>query len=398
MAWHRWREAQSQWDAKNFDEAVLTAEEASRIDPETIEIAEGLETMNANFVRVLRSRNFVAEAVSLHGEQNLTDALRIYRRAYAAWPLSETEASIRTLESEIDKIRVRRQQAEWLRDTAAAYDQENRFADALRYYKKTLALQPDDAVAQRAERIEMRLASIAQANALSAEGRELESRGLFLQAVEKYKESLTFEADAALEIHATELEATIRERIARAAALRGEATELQRSDNDAEALLRFRESHALWADPELEVIIANLEQTVTETTQQVIRTAEDFGIGTQADAVRLLQEGHALYRDGKYREALDVYRKSYAISNDVRLADWISRVETSLNEYEAVLQANTLIKEANNLYNEGDKIGAIEKYRESLAIHHNAEVENFINMLLEMINHGTRDGNVSARS
>jgi len=380
-AWNQWMEAQSQWDVKNFDEAVANATEAAKIDPETLEITEGFRNMSANYARVLRSRKLTADAVALHGEQKYVDALKTYRRAYAAWALSETESSIKALESEIDKIRIRRQQAEWLKDTGAAYDQEGLFEDALKYYKETLALQPDESVSQRSERIERRLTSITQAKAFSAEGRDLESKGQLLEAVDKYKESLKFEADTTLETHMKELEETIKERRARAAALRREATDLQRRNNEAGALLRYRESHALWPDPELEKRIADMEKTVKETTQQVVRTPEDFGIGTQADATRLLQEGHALYKEGKYREALEVYRKSFSISKDDRLADWISRVETSLKEYEAVLQANILIKEANNLYNEGNRAGALEKYKESLVIHPNTEVENFIKML-----------------
>jgi tetratricopeptide (TPR) repeat protein len=380
-AWSQWLEAQAQWDAKNFDMAIASATEASKVDPENLELTEGFKLMSANYNRVERSRKWIADATGMLGEQKLADALKAYRRAYAAWALSETESAIKNLEAEIDKIRIRRQQAEWLRDIGAAYDQEGFFEDALKYYKETLALQLDDNVTQRAERIEKRLASIAQAKALSEEGQALEVKGQLLEAVEKYKESLKFEADNALTAHTKELEETIKERRTRAAALRREAADLQKRNNDADALLRYRESQALWPDPELAKRIGDMEKTVTEKPQQVVRTPEDFGIGTQADAARLLQDGHALYKQARYGEALDAYRKSFAISKDDRLSDWIGRVESSLKEYEAVLQANVLIKEANNLYNEGDHGGALKKYRESLAIHPNAEVENFIKMV-----------------
>ncbi|MDR3265465.1 MAG: hypothetical protein LBT15_05575, partial [Synergistaceae bacterium] len=277
-----------------------------------------------------------------------------------------------------DALRVRRQQAEWLKDTAAAYDQENLFEDALKYYKETMALAPDEAVAQRADRIEKRLASIARANALAGEGHALESGGHFLEAVEKYRDSLKLEADADLENHARDLEDTIRERRTRAAALRREGSDLQKRNQNAEALVRYKESQALWAENDLAALIASLEKTVTASSGEVVRTPEDFGIGTRADATRLLQEGHALYKQGKYRDALETYRKSYAISRDQRLSDWIARVETSLREYESVLQANLLIKEANNLYNEGKYPEALSKYKESLGVHSNAEVENFM--------------------
>jgi tetratricopeptide (TPR) repeat protein len=371
----------TQWDAKNFDEAMENAVSASELDPETLEIADGLKTMSTNYMRVERARKLTSDAASLQGEQKLAEALKVYRRAYAAWTLSETEGVIKHLESEVDKMRLQRQQAEWLKDTAAAYDQEGLFEDALRYYKETLALQPDDAVSQRADRIEKRLASIEQSNAFADEGAKLEAEGQLLEAVEKYKESLKLESNATLEVHTSELEETIKERRARAATLRREATDLEKKNSDAEALLRYKESQALWPEPDLEKRIAELEKTVTEAPEQVVRSPEDFGIGTQADATRLLQEGHALYKQGKYREALEVYRKSYAVSKDQRIADWISRVETSLKEYESVLLANVLIKEANNLYNEGNYPEALVKYKESLTIHANPEVENFTELL-----------------
>lgn len=377
-AWGQWTEAQTLWDAKNFDEALKIAQEAAETDPETLEITDGLKMISANYSRVERARKLIVEATTQQGDQKLVEALKTYRRAYAAWPLQETETSIRDLETQIDNIRIRRQRAEWLKDTAAAYDQENLFEEALRYYKETLALQPDDGVAQRADRIEKRLSSIAQASTFTDEGRKLEADGQLLEAVEKYKESLKLEANAELDTHTKELEETIRERRARAATLRREAADFQKKNQNAEALVRYKESQALWPDAEMEKRIATLEKTVTDSPEQVVRSAEDFGIGTQADATRLLQEGHALYKQGKYRDALDSYRKSYAISRDPRLADWISRVETSLKEYEAVLKANALIKDANNLYNEGRLAEARDKYKESLAVHANAEVEKFM--------------------
>ena len=384
-AWGQWVQATTQWDAQEYDASIANAREAAETDPETIEITNGLNTMNARFARVERARNLTADALALHGEQKLADALKSYRRSYAAWELPGTETSIKNLEVEIDRLRVRRQQAEWLRDTGAAYDQEGLFEEALQYYKEMLALLPDEAVQQRTERIERRLDSIAQAKAFADEGRTLEANGQLLTAVEKYKESLKLEASESLANHTKELEETIRERRTRAAALRREAADLLKKNNDAEALLRYRESQALWPDLDLEKRIAELEKTVTTASSQPMRSPEDFGIGTQADAARLLQDGHALYKEGKYRESLDLYRKSHAISKDQRLADWISRVETSLREYDAVQKANILIKDGNNFYNEQKYAEALAKYRESLAIHPNAEVENFMKHIVEVV-------------
>ncbi|MDR1874127.1 MAG: hypothetical protein LBQ90_03810 [Synergistaceae bacterium] len=377
QAWGQWVEALALWEGRNFDSAIQLAREAAGNDPETSEIMDGLKTMSANFSRVERARRLSDDAAALRKEQKPVDALKLYRRSWAAWPMPEIEARIGELETEIDAIRIRRQRAEWLKDTGAAYDQENLFENALTYYKETMALIPDEAVAQRAERIEKRLASMAQANSLIVEGRRLEANGQLLEAVEKYRESLKLETSTDIEAHARDLEGTIRERRSRAAALRREGNDLQKKNQNAGALVRYKESQALWPDSALAQQIASLEKTVTASVGQVVRAPEDFGIGTQADAARLLQEGHALYKQGKYRDALDTYRKSYAISRNQSLSDWIGRVESSLREYEAVLQANVLIKEANSLYNEGKYREALTKYRESLVVHANAEVENF---------------------
>lgn len=382
-AWGLWTEALAMWEAKNFDSAIRNARTAAETDPETLEITDGLKVVSANYSRVERSRKLVAEGTAQQKDQKLVDALKTFRRAYSAWPLQDTEASIKDLETKIDAMRVKRQKAEWLKDTAAAYDQEGVFDEALKYYRETLALQPDDGVAQRIDRIEKRLTSITQANTMAAEARKLEADGHLLDALDKYKESLKFEANSDLDTHAKELEETIKERRARAATLKREATELQKKNQNAEALVRYKESQALWPDEELEKRILVLENSVTTSPEQVVRSAEDFGIGTQADATRLLQEGHSLYKQGKYRDALDAYRKSYAISKDQRLADWISRVETSLKEYEAVLRANALIKEGNGLYNEGKYSEALNKYKESVGVHPNAEVEKFMKHISE---------------
>jgi tetratricopeptide (TPR) repeat protein len=380
-AWTQWTEALGQWEAKKFDEAVERAQEAMTTDPENLELADGVKTMLANHARVERSRKLAEEAASLRNERKFVEALKLYRRSNAAWAAEETRKAIGTLEAEIDAIRVGEQEIEWLKDVAASYDQENRFADALGFYKELLTLISDDAVAQRVDRIEKRLVSIENAGIFVKEGRELEAGGRLQEALDKYKESLKLEANAEVEGHARELEEAIKERKARAVSLRREASDLQRKRDNAQALLRYMESQVLWPDNETERRIAALKKIVGELSSQDIRSSEDFGIGTRADAARLLRTGHDLYGEGRYREALNFYRRSYAVAEDLQLKNWIERVESSLKEYEAVQKANALIKEGNSLYNGRRYSEALEKYKASLLVHPNAEVESFLKKL-----------------
>jgi tetratricopeptide (TPR) repeat protein len=380
-AWKQWLEAQSQWGEKDYDKAAESARTAAKIDPESPDLAEGVRAMLASHLRTERARRFAAEAESLRNAKKFVEALRLYRRSHAAWPAEETQKAIGVLEKEVDAMRLKAQEIEWLRDTATGYDQEGLFTDALGFYRKILTIASDDSVVQRIDRIEKRLLSMERAKVLIGEGRELEARERLQDALDKYKESLKLEADSDIAGHARELEGVIRERKARAASLRREGADLQKRKDNARALLRYMESQALWPDAEANRQISALRRIVGKPSSQDIRSSEDFGIGTRADALRFQRMGHSLYTEGLYREALIAYRKSYAISEDKRLKDWIERVEIPLREYEAVQKANALIKEGNSLYNSGLFSEALEKYKASLLVHPNAEVENFVKKL-----------------
>ena len=146
----------------------------------------------------------------------------------------------------------------------------------------------------------------------------------------------------------------------------------------------------LWPLPETQKRIAALEGELKGTPSRAPRTPDDFGIGTKADAARLFREGDAFYQKGRYREALERYRKSYAISKDPKLAEWIQRVDVSLNEYEAIRKFNATIKQANDLYNQGQHEKALAKYKESLKIHSNTEVAAFIKQLEALLSDSTQ--------
>ena len=144
-----------------------------------------------------------------------------------------------------------------------------------------------------------------------------------------------------------ELEEIVVQRKRQAAALFREGSDLQRKRQETEALLRYRESMAMWPSPEAQKRIDALERTVRLPKSADIRAPENFGIGTKSDAARFLIAGNKLYGEKRYREALVQYRKSYAISQDQILSELIRKLEASLNEYEAIQAANKLIKEDN---------------------------------------------------
>ena len=376
--WTDWQEAQAQWAQERHSDAVELAKRAAAQVPEDPDIAEGVKVMSANYDRVLRALELQKKGAEQRGKDLLSDALKTFRRARVVWPMPESESSIKELEEEIDSLRVRNQKAEWLKDTAAAYDQEGQIQDALEYYNQSQALVPSQAVEERISRISRRLELIAEADKLAGTGSSLERNGKLVEAIESYKASLEHNPDGALAQHVKELEEIVGQRKRQAAALLREGSELQKKRHEPEALLRYRESMAMWPSPEAQKRIDALERTVQLPRSADIRAPENFGIGTKSDAAHFLIAGNKLYGEKRYREALVQYRKSYAISQDQILSELIRKLEASLNEYEAIQAANKLIKEGNLLYNQGRVQEAAAKYRESLAAHPNAEVEAFL--------------------
>ena len=376
--WTDWQEAQAQWAQERHSDAVELAKRAAAQVPEDPDIAEGVKVMGANYDRILRALDLQKKGAEQREKDLLVEALKIYRRARVVWPMPESETSIKELEEAIDALRVKNQQAEWLKDTAAAYDQEGQIQEALDYYNQSQALVPSQAIEERILRISRRLELIAEADKLAGTGSSLERNGKLVEAIESYKASLEHNPDGALAQHVKELEEIVGQRKRQAAALLREGSELQRKRQEPEALLRYRESMVMWPSPEAQKRIDALERTVRLPGSADIRAPENFGIGTKSDATRFLIAGNKLYGEKRYREALVQYRKSYAISQDQILSELIRKLETSLNEYEAIQTANKLIKEANLLYNQGRVREAAAKYRESLAAHSNAEVEAFL--------------------
>ena len=376
--WLDWQKAQSLWKQNRYAEAMELAQRSAAKVPEDTSITGEFKVMSANYERVLRSLELQERGSALMKEDQLTEALKVYRRARVVWLMPEVDARINELEEAINAIRLQHQRAEWLKDTASAYDQEGFLQEALDYYNQSQALLSTQPVEDRIARISKRLALIAKADKLAGEGNSLERNGKLTEAVESYKASLESNPDAALSQHVKELEEIIAQRKRQAVALLREGSDLQKKKRDSEALLRYRESMAMWASSDAQKRIEALEKTAQIPEGSVIRAPEDFGIGTKADAARFLHAGNTLYGEKRYREALTQYRKSHSISKNPILSELIRKLEASLKEYEAIQSANALIKEANLLYNQEKIQEAAVKYRESLAAHPNAEVEAFL--------------------
>jgi len=112
----------------------------------------------------------------------------------------------------------------------------------------------------------------ARAVALRDEGAKLQQGNRIPEAIAKYKESLTYWPDTGLSSHIATLEGKLKQdsdtaaRKARAKQLRDEGYALQQKNQLQAAVRKYRESLAVWPDPQLEDYIRQLEAKIASTS------------------------------------------------------------------------------------------------------------------------------------
>ena len=376
-AWQSWQRAQELWEEKSYSEAVTLAQRAVNLSPRDTEISDGLREMSANYARYTKAQKLREDAAAFDAARRFDDALKNLRIAQVIWPLDNGAEGIKAAEQKVDQMRKLIQEANWLRDTASAYDNENMYEDALDYYARSIAIVSSDAVSDRMERIRNRLTLIADADRYASEGNSLEREGKLQEALNRYGASIMSNPDATLRQHVEELQSVISRRERQANNLNREGDDLMKRNQNQEALRRFTESMNVWPTDRARQRLQQLSR-VKLAPGTVIRGPEDFGIGTRIDAQKIIQEADELYASGNLDEAAALYRKAQAIAPSEEMRKWVARIDAVLKERDAVNAANRQIAEANALFRAGKTKEALDLYRESLKTHRNAEVEAFI--------------------
>ena len=377
-AWQNWQRAQALWESRNYSEAVELAQRASALSPRDTEIAEGLRAMITNYARYTKAQKLREDAQNLETRGLLEDSLKNLRAAQVIWPVDSGAEEIAEAEQKVNEQRLLQQRANWLRDTASAYDNENMYEDALDYYARSIAVVSSDAVLDRMNKIRNRLALIADADRYAGEGNTLEREGKLQEALNRYGASIMSNPDATLRQHIEELQSVISRRERQANALYREGQDLQRRNQNQEALKRYTESVNVWENDNASQRIRQLSRSVRLAPGTVIRGPEDFGIGTRLDAQKMIQAADELYAQGNLNEAAALYRKAQSIAPSDEMKRWVARLDAVIKERDAVEAANKQIADANALYKAGKVKEAMDLYRESLKTHKNAEVEAFI--------------------
>jgi len=163
-----------------------------------------------------------------------------------------------------------------VRQQGDALIREKRYADAIAKYRESLRCNPDAQLEAYIRQLEGEVkkeadakANAARANQLRSEGAQLQNQKRYPEAIAKYRESLRYVPDKALEQHVAQMEAQLKTqndqqaRQARAKTLRDEGAALQGQNRIREAIAKYRESLKYVPDPQLEAHIRKLEASLT---------------------------------------------------------------------------------------------------------------------------------------
>lgn len=229
----------------------------------------------------------------------------------------------------------RQQIAGRLRAEAKALQDQGKLREAIAKYRESLTYVPDPALEAYIKQVEA--AALKQeaapapsdtvnrdkAAALRAEAKTLQDQGKLREAAAKYRESLRYVPDAALEAFVTQVEAE--------AATREKAAAQAKLEADKRAAVQQAEAAA--RDKAAQQAAAQAQQDEYDKAQVAQRQQQ-----AKDTALRLRNEGIALQKQDKLRDAAAKYRESLRYAADPELSKVIPQIEAELTRRDRAAQ------------------------------------------------------------
>jgi tetratricopeptide (TPR) repeat protein len=320
------------------------------------------------------ARQIATEAEELRKIGDLEGAFAKYQESYALFPDKELGSELAKIAAEAKLDRDRRARAEKLADEGHSLLKEGREREAFERFTESLALRSDSVLEKRTkalgEKVRADEERLARARGLRSEGIALQKQGNPEEALKKYRESLGVRPDPELQAYADQLETLLlseKERREKAAAFRAEGIALQKNGRNAEALEKYRQSLSYRKDPQLETHVKKLYEKIQRDMRE---------------AVRLRNEGVALQKTGRLKDALRIYKLSLSLYPMPDLEAHVKGIERKIAEQaERTKLAALLYNEATVLRKQGKIEAALEKYRRSVELVPNKRAEDIIKAL-----------------
>jgi|GEM_PF-5087285 len=446
-AWRIWVEAQKLWMEHKRLEAIKKASQASSLDPSDPDITTGLTQLYNDNARIEEAYYLSAVASLRKLEDKFDEAILSLKESERLYPEEKKRLHILSLEAEMDDRQNKSVLAERFHAEGDWLLTEGRKVEAISKYRESLLLQENEHLSMEILRLTEEVENENQTRNLRKQLLQksftLVSKQRYSEALESLLQCLDLQEDEAVKVYAEIVEQKIseeKELIERASVVRGNADSLFKEKKYVEAFALFHNSLEIWKDEELEIWLANEENTYNEAqasqlrkdAEQFIRrnrrddairayrrslefaynqAADEYVKEADAEAVRkrvgeLVSEAEALLKQDKPEEALERYKTALTkVPNDQKIIDEIKKLELvlmkavsepndatpsvdtqpeyniSIDDNEQLKSADKIFREANVLYSEKKYSEALVKYKESYELSNNAKLKEFIDRL-----------------
>jgi hypothetical protein len=245
------------------------------------------------------------EGRGLFDQNRPYDALNKLKESLNYLPTPEHTKYVQDLEA---KLKHNQETAKKLRAEGDALFKQNRLSEALSKYRESITYWPDSALEQYINDMEGRKAA---ADKAWEEGRAFYDQNKWTDALTKFKESLTYWPDPVRQDYVRKMEA------AKAAAkkLRDEGEILQNQGSLQDAVNKYKQSIKTWPNPALEEHIIKVEDEIQKI----------------ACAKKNWDEGAFLQQQNRLQEALEKYRASYSCRPTPEMEQHIKKIEAALS-------------------------------------------------------------------
>ncbi|HWR59459.1 MAG TPA: hypothetical protein VN328_11280, partial [Thermodesulfovibrionales bacterium] len=345
-----------------LDEGITMAEDASKLaqkNSAAVNLAAKWRKEKETLVEHIgRMKKLVEDGKLPEAEKERSVAKNLHPKYQ---PVMDAENLLR---AKTDEAKEKRAKARKLREEGEALQKQSKLEEAVRKYRESLTYVPDKALEEHIRQLEAKIADMKKsqsaANALWEEGRVLSSQDKPGDALTKFNESLKIWSSPDRVQYVKDFEARINQRKADAKKLRAEGETLQNQKRYDEAINKYRASLKLWPDPKLEAYIKDLEALAAKEK------------GKKETADRLWNDGKALYDQKRMSDALSKFKESLTYWQDQTRAEYVKKMETEK------AKAKKLREEGEQLQNQGKIPDAVAKYRESLKYWPDSALEGHI--------------------
>jgi len=266
-------------------------------------------------------KKYWADGQAAEKEGKIVEAIAIYDKAIASFHPTVPQNDRMYIIVHQQDLKNRVTGAKNWRADGEAKQKAGKIAEAIASYKQSLALLPDAALAEHVRMLEGKQAEVGHKKT-AADKLWQEGTALFNQG--RPSDALTkFKESLGYYTDATRTKyvADMEARRAKAVALRNEGAKLQQGNRIPEAVAKYKESLTYWPDTGLSSHIATLEGKLKQDADAAARKAK---------AKQLRDEGYALQQKNQLQAAVGKYKESLAILPDKQLEDYIRQLEAKI--------------------------------------------------------------------